>query len=96
MTSSTWAPWRAFARVASTPAFRVASCRVDVSGAAKTICAVAPDAAGKRCSRRSMACWDCVPGTVNWVDSGFEKATDSAVTATRIKSQVIRVSQRCR
>ena len=73
-----------------------ASCSVAVSGAAKTICAVAPEAAGKRCSNRSIACWDCVPGTVNWVDSGFEKATDREVTAIRTRSQAISVSQRCR
>ena len=82
--------------MASTPAFMVASSRVAVSGAANTIWAVAPEAAGKRCSNRSMACWDCVPGTVNWVDSGFEKATDREVTAMRTRSQAMSVSQRCR
>ena len=43
-----------------------------------------------------MACWDWVPGTVNWVDSGFEKATEMEATAIRIISQASRVAQRCR
>ena len=74
----------------------VGSFRVAPAGAAKTICAVAPEAAGKRCSSRSIACCDWVPGTVNCVDSGFETMTEMEATAIRIISQASRVAQRCR
>ena len=42
----------------------IAPCRVQPFGALKTSVAWVPDWAGKRCSRRSWAFWDSIPGTV--------------------------------
>ena len=62
---------------------------------AKTIVAVSPDCAGKRCVRRSTACWDSVPGVLKLSTKAPPPTVAAVASATSTTATIARERFQC-